>query len=227
MPSTRIVIADDHTVLRAGLKLLLDSQADFQVVAEAFDGRSTLAAFETHLPDVMIVDLAMPGVEGFELLRELKKRAPNVRLVVLTMHDGQAYFQAAIAAGADAFVPKNAADGELMVAIRSIETGKFYGNRNKHEPRMNAAATGDHPVAAEILRSLSPRERDVLIGVGQGLTNQQMADEMSLSVKSIESYRSRLMLKLSVSTRSELVKIAIELGLVFTNRENLLEDGAS
>ncbi len=227
MAPLRIMIADDHTVLRSGLKLLLDSQADFQVVAEASDRKSTLEAFEKHLPEILIVDLAMPGVEGFELLHQLKKRSPSTRLVVLTMHDGPAYFEAAVKAGADAFVPKNAADSELMFAIRESETGKFYGSVDGHDRRSNLSSTIHQATSPIAIQGLSQRELDVLIGVGKGKTNQQMADEMGLSVKSIESYRSRLMLKLGVSARSELVKIALDHGLVFANHENPIKDDPS
>ncbi len=222
MSCYRIVLADDHTVLRSGLKMLLESQPDFTVVAEAADGDSAIKATIEHRPDVVILDLAMPGADGFCVVREIKRIAPQTRLVVLTMHDGRSYYQSAIAAGADGFVPKNTADAELMTAIRSKEVGKYYGPQQSSQTSPSPHEASRIGSTEETLSALSERERAVLIGVSRGLTNQQMAKEMSLSVKSIESYRSRLMQKLGVVNRAQLVELAVSHGLLFFHRDEKL-----
>jgi two-component system response regulator NreC len=210
MTKLRIVIADDHTVLRSGLKMLLESQPDLEVVGEAFDAVTALQAVQEFSPDVMTLDLSMPGGNGFDLLRKLKEASPSTRFVVLTMHDDLAYYRASIAAGADGFVLKKAADSELMTAIRSSSKGPFYASPEWHAE----AAPDPFAESKEAIQQLSEREHEVFTWVAQGMTNQQIADMLSLSVKTVESYRARLMRKLQIHSRAELVRFALEVGLL-------------
>ncbi len=214
MTKLRIVIADDHTVLRSGLKMLLESQPDMEVVGEAYDATSAFRVVQECVPDVMTVDLSMPGGSGFDLLRKLKELAPTTRFVVLTMHDDPAYFRASVAAGADGFVLKKAADSELMTAIRSATKGEFYSSTDwslDSETDATPEVTDRHGPS---IQHLSEREREVFTWVAQGMTNQQIADMLTLSVKTVESYRARLMRKLGIHSRAELVRFALEVGVL-------------
>jgi len=214
MTKLRIVIADDHSVLRSGLKMLLESQSDMEVVGEAYDTSSALRVVQKCVPDVMTVDLSMPGGNGFELLRKLKELSPSTRFVVLTMHDDPAYFRASVAAGADGFVLKKAADSELMTAIRSATQGEFYTSADWSLDSVSHDSIEAPVGTTPSVRSLSEREREVLTLVAQGMTNQQIADMFTLSVKTVESYRARLMRKLGIHSRAELVRFALEVGVL-------------
>lgn len=223
MTKLRIVIVDDHSVLRSGLKMLLESQTDMEVVGEAQDTASALRVIQECVPDVMTVDLSMPGGSGFELLRKLKDLSPSTRFVVLTMHDDPAYFRAAVAAGADGFVLKKAADSELMTAIRSATQGEFYMSADWSLDRALPDAIDASIDNALSVQSLSEREREVLKWVAQGMTNQQIANMHGLSVKTVESYRARLMRKLRVNSRAELVRFALDVGILHPDSSTNLE----
>ncbi len=223
MTKMRIVVADDHTVLRSGLKMLLESQSDMEVVGEAHDIPSALQAVQECSPDIMTVDLSMPGGNGFELLRKLKELSPITRFVVLTMHDDSAYFRASVAAGADGFVLKKAADSELMSAIRSAIKGEFYVSADHDSNSLQASAEApENPLNA--IQQLSEREREVLSWVAQGMTNQQIAGMLTLSVKTVESYRARLMRKLGIHSRAELVRFALDVGVLHPDPDTNLEN---
>ena len=219
MTKFRIVIADDYSVLRSGLKLLLETQVDMEVVGEACDHQSVLRMVKEHTPDVMTLNLSMPGSEWFFLLRKIKKSSPTTRIIVLTMHDDPAYFTAAIAAGADAFVLKNAVDGELMDAIRTSTAEKPSLPSDPPPDSITDAMLGVEENKEFSMDQLSDREYDVLIGVAQGLTNQKIAEKLELSVKTIECYRARFMHKLQLNSRTDLVQFAIRAGLLQSDRD--------
>ena len=212
MPKVRVLIADDHAILRAGLKLLIQTQPDLEVagdVARWDDFASEVARLQ---PDVVTVDLTMPGGDAFAQIREIKRQSPSIRIVVLTMHEDAAYFRAAIAAGADGYVLKRAADTELLEAIRCVMAGRIYTTMQLAETcttSVTGPTGGDQESAA-----LSAREREVLQFAAQGLTNREVAERLFLSVKTVESYRARLMAKLQLKTRAELVRYAIQQGLL-------------
>jgi DNA-binding NarL/FixJ family response regulator len=209
-----IVIADDHSVLRVGLKMLLEAEADMEVVGEAGDGEEALRLVEEHSPDVLLLDLTMPGKGGLEALREAGTRCPDTRVLVLTMHDDASYLREALAFGAAGYVLKRAADIELTAAIRAVHRGGSY----LHPDHMRGLLEGDgEPAprqAKEAETGLSPRELEVLRLVALGYTNKQAADEMGLSIKTVETYRSRLMAKLEMNSRAELVRYALEKGML-------------
>ena len=196
-----MLIVDDHAVLRSGLKLLINTQDDMKVVGEAGDINSTQEKIIELRPDVVTLDLSMPGGDAVRLIEKLTHNVPATRLLILTMHDDASMFCAAIAAGAAGYLVKSAADTELLTAIRAVAAGRSFVsasvNPNLTSPDSPAIdETFDHVA----LNSLSAREHEVLTMVAQGHTNQAIADRLFLSVKTVESYRSRLMSKLNLGT---------------------------
>jgi two-component system response regulator NreC len=211
---TRVLIADDHAVMRSGLRLLLESQADLAVVDDCGTHREVLDALARHHGgiDIVSLDLSMPGGPAGALIEDIVRRHPGVGVVVLTMHDDASHARRALAAGARGYVVKSAADRELLAAIRAVadgltHVGQTVGGKTVADPKRPAG--GGAPID-----TLSEREREVLVLVAQGHTNQQIADRLSLSVKTIESYRSRLMNKLGLTNRAELTTFVLEAGLM-------------
>jgi DNA-binding NarL/FixJ family response regulator len=211
---TRVLVADDHAILRSGLRLLISGQADMEVVGEAGDVEETVRLAASLHPDVVTLDLTMPGGSGLAAIAGIRAAAPSTRIVILTMHEDPAYVRSALAAGASGFLVKSAADSALIAAIRAVRRGRVFVEVQSREAmdalvRPAAAAQVAAPIA-----TLSAREREVLVHVARGHTNQAIADLLGLSVKTVESYRARLMQKLGLTTRAELTRLAIELGLV-------------
>ncbi len=213
MAKIRVHIADDHAVLRTGLRLLINTQPDMEVIGESGTVSETVEAVTRMLPDVATVDLTMPGGTGIKLVETLTKVAPQTRLLVLTMHDDPAYFRLAIAAGAAGYVMKKSADTELLTAIRTVAGGRSFAQVELATgPLVRTPTPGTN--AQEVLDQLSEREREVFHLVAHGHTNQAIADKLFLSVKTVESYRARLMTKLGLKSRAELTQMALELGLL-------------
>lgn len=216
MAKIRVLVADDHAVLRSGLKLLINSQADMQVIAEASSHDEALTKSRELKPDIVVLDMTMPGGTGVQVIATLARECPATRVVVLTMHDDATYFRLAMAAGALGYVTKKSADTELLDAIRCVAKGKIYTQiqlaSDSNLPRVTMRPSQKRE--ASLLESLSDREREVLILVAQGHTNQAIADKLDISVKTIESYRARLMSKLGLQNRAELTQLAIESGLL-------------
>lgn len=210
MTKTRIVLADDHAVLRSGLKMLLNAQDDMIVVGEATDGQAALNAVREHAPDLLILDITMPKMDGLHVLHQLKRAFPAVRVLVLTMHEEEGYLKRALEAGAAGYCPKSAADAELISAIRAVMRGNVYIHPSHAKILLDKMlpATNEPTASAE----LSERERAVLKLVALGHTNQEIADQLSLSVKTVESYRARGMEKLGLASRAALVRYAIQEG---------------
>lgn len=210
----RILIIDDHAVLRKGLRMLLASQDDFNVVGEAGDGETALELTRTTVPDVVTLDLTMPGVGGISILETLRKECPAVRVLVLTMHDDPAYLKAVLAAGGMGYVTKTADESEVLSAVRAVSQGRSYFSLSMNDLLVNTLlGKPSHEGSGGIGPTLTARERDVLTLVAQGHTNQQVADRLFLSVKTIETYRGRLMAKLGLENRAQLVQYAIQAGL--------------
>ncbi len=215
MSEIRVLIADDHAVLRSGLKLLINTQSDMAVVGEAGDFPSLYKSIIELRPHVVTLDLSMPGGDAVKVIEELSREIPETRLLVLTMHDDASMFRAAFEAGAAGYVVKSAADTELLTAIRTVAAGRSFvslpGNPGLPGPESSRTLNADDQKALE---SLSTREHEVLTLVAQGHTNQAIADRLFLSVKTVESYRSRLMTKLNLGTRAELTQFALNAGLM-------------
>ncbi|MCC6677763.1 MAG: response regulator transcription factor [Phycisphaerales bacterium] len=214
MSPISILIVDDHALVRSGLRLLISGQPDLQVIGEAGSLRDALDIAAKTQPQVICLDLSMPGPSGVASVERLRAAAPKARIIVVTMHDDPAYVRTAIAMGAAGYVNKSAADTELISAIRAVARGRVFidvGDAATLESILfpHAQSPGKSPID-----SLSERELEVLRAVARGFTNQRIADEIGLSVKTVESYRARLMKKLGLKERADLVRLAIELGLL-------------
>jgi two-component system response regulator NreC len=207
---TTIVIADDHTVVRSGLRMLLDAEPGFRVVAEAGDVETARAAVAMHRPAVLILDLNMPGEPSLPAIPSLKKAAPETRIVVLTMQNDPAFAREALRAGALGYVLKDAADAELAQAVRMAAEGRTYLH-----PELGARLAGQ-PEAGGHPDELTEREIEVLRLIALGHTNNEIASKLYLSVRTVESHRSHIQQKLRLTSRAELVRYALERGLVET-----------
>jgi two-component system response regulator NreC len=207
--TTTIVLADDHTVMRNALRLLLDAEEDFEVVAEAGDADSAVRFVRGHKPAVLILDLNMPGRSSLDAIPDIQEASPQTEVVVLTMQNEPAFARRALQAGVRGYVLKEAADSELVQAVRSAAAGNTY-----LQPALGArlAAAGDGREADE----LSERERDVLRLIALGHTNAEVAEQLYISIRTVESHRAHIQQKLRLSSRAELVRYALEHGLVET-----------
>lgn len=211
----RILLADDHAVLRSGLRLLIDSEPDLKVVGEAGDGAEAVVKAGELKPDLIVLDLNMPGLDGLAALPKLRKDHPDTRILILTMHDDANHLQETLRAGASGYVLKRAADAELLMAIRAVMRGETYVHSAmtskllQHVMPDTASPSHENPWEA-----LSERERDVLKLVALGYTNAEIAETLFLSVKTVETYRARGMEKLGLQTRAQLVRSALKHGLL-------------
>jgi two-component system response regulator NreC len=217
MDKIRIAIADDHAVLRSGLKAMLNYHPQFEVIAEAANGLETLAILERYSPDVLILDLSMPSMGGVECIKEIRHRGLSCRILVLTMYDEEEYVKEVMRAGADGYILKKSADTDLIEGIITVHAGKKYMNEFLAESLLNNfLRTADEPATAQRdpYFILSTREREVLRYLAQGYTNSEIGKMLSLSCKTIDTYRSRIMQKLNLHRKSELVNFAIQYKLV-------------
>jgi two-component system, NarL family, response regulator NreC len=212
----RAVVVDDHAVVRSGIKLLLDREADIEVVGEAGNAKDAIFRARALKPDVILLDVVMPGQSGIEVLPSLLKESPETRVLVLSMQDDPTYVREAFAAGASGYVLKEAADEEVVAAVREIADGRSYVH-----PALGArlvAAEAQERAAAEA-DPLSDREREVLRLLALGHTNQEIAKMLYISVRTAETHRSHIMQKLRLETRAELVRYALSHGLLEEREE--------
>ncbi len=214
--SIRVFIADDHGILRGGLRALISAQADMEVVGEAANGVDAEIGIVATEPDVVLMDISMPNGGGLAAIAAVKRVRPKSRLLVLTVHDELGYIRAAVEAGAVGYVVKNAVDTELLAAIRAVAQGRTFMDTSidlRLSQRPSEPKLSDRPLGRGVAQ-LSAREREVMARVAEGYTNSQIAGELGLSVKSIETYRSRVMEKLGLTTRAALVRFALECGVL-------------
>lgn len=212
----RVLIVDDHAIVRTGLRLLISGQNDMTVVGEAGSTQEGIEAAERLSPDVALIDLSLPGEGGIEAIRHLRRTRPKVRTVALTMHDDPAYLRSVLSAGGSGYVVKRAADTELLAAIRAVREGRSFIS-----PLLAEAESPETPATPQVsgtaetaLTRLSARERQVLVLLAHGHTHSEMAGQLGISVKTVETHRARLSDKLGMKSRSDLVKLALEAGLL-------------
>jgi DNA-binding NarL/FixJ family response regulator len=204
MPIT-VLVADDHAVIRDGLRILLRSHTDLDIVGTAAGGREAVDAAVRLRPDVALLDISMPGVDGIEAARLIHAACPQTRIIMLSMHEGADHVRRAVEAGASGYLLKDARADEIATALRAVHAGRRYFTERAGKPPAVGAATA--------LDSLSARELEILRLVADGHGNAEAAQELGLSVKTVETYRSRLMQKLGLGSVAELVKFALSHGL--------------
>ncbi len=226
MKKIRLMLVDDHEVVRVGLKTFLQTQEDFDVVAEASDGEEAINLAMTTHPDVILMDITMPGVDGLEATRRLRVLCPKCLILALTVHDDKQYFMQMLAAGASGYITKQAAGDDLIAAIHTISAGNVFlqpalarwlledYQRLSRQTPSQSSTTPEEETNVVGLDVLSMRERQVLELVAHGLNNQQIGQQLTLSPKTIARHRERIMHKLNMHSRTELVKFAIRTGLV-------------
>ncbi|MGE5849759.1 MAG: response regulator [Candidatus Methylomirabilota bacterium] len=208
----RVLLADDHAVLRAGLRALLAAEGDLLVVGEASEGAEAIRLCQALRPDVVVMDIGMPGVSGIDATARIKRDLPGTKVLILSMHDDRGYLRQVLRVGASGYVLKKAADTELLAAIRAAARGEVF-----LDPALAKALVDEvmEPMALSgEIPALSDRERDVLRLLAHGYTNQQVADRLCISVKSVETYKARLMEKLGLKGRAELVRYALQHGFL-------------
>ncbi|MGW3741212.1 response regulator [Streptomyces sp. NPDC005146] len=211
---TRILLADDHALVRRGIRLILDSEPDLTVVAEAGDGAEAVEAARIHQPDLAILDIAMPRLTGLQAARELARTQPGLRLLILTMYDNEQYFFEALAAGASGYVLKSVADRDLVEACRATMRGEPF----LYPGAVNALIRNYLDRAREggtiPAKAITDREEEILKLVAEGHTSQEIADILVISVKTVERHRANLLEKLGMKDRLELTRYAIRVGLI-------------
>jgi DNA-binding NarL/FixJ family response regulator len=211
-----VIVADDHAIVRDGLRMLLDSQADISVDGVAATGREAVRLIEKVRPHVAVMDISMPDLNGIEAIQQLAPRFPDLRFVVLSIHAARPYVDRALRAGAHAYLIKETAGLKVVEAVRAVSRGERFLSR-RIDDMLAAAKPGGSDRgegAGGPLETLSPREREVLQLVAEGKTSQEIAGTLSISPKTVDSYRSRLMAKIGVSDIPGLVKFAIRQGVI-------------
>jgi len=211
MSKIKVLIVDDHALLREGIRSLLASHDDIEIVGEATNGSEALEKVREVAPDVILMDIAMPIMDGLEATRRIRKQNPNVRIIILTQYDRKDYVLSSIKSGASGFIPKNVIISELVSAIRTAHSGDAFLH-----PSVAKMVIEDYlrQVEPSPYDRLTDREREVLKLVAEGLTNQEIANLLSVSVKTVLGHRTSLMEKLGIHNRTELIKYAIRKGLI-------------
>jgi two-component system response regulator NreC len=211
----RILIVEDHTLLRVGLRALLEQDPTIEIAGEAGNGRDALRSIATLSPHLVLMDLTMPGTNGIEAIAEIKRRYPQVRVLVLTLHRADEYIHESLKAGADGYILKDATHDELRVAIRSVLNGKTYLSPDISNKVVSGyLGGGESGGFSSAWETVTHREREVLKLVAEGHPNKYIAQYLCLSVKTVEKHRSNLMRKLDLHNASMLTAFAIEKGLV-------------
>jgi DNA-binding NarL/FixJ family response regulator len=211
----RVVIAEDHTILREGLRALLSAESDLEVVGEAEDGRQAIRRVEELGPDLILTDLSMPKMNGVEAIREIKKRAPETKVLALTVHKAEEFILEVLQAGADGYILKDASSKELMMAIKSVLGGKRYLSPSVSQMVIEGYLEGRKSIASSSpWDTLTKREREILKLIAEGHKNKEIADYLYISVKTVEKHRANLMKKLDLHSAAALTAYAMERGLV-------------
>lgn len=215
MPKLRLLLGDDHTLVRQGLRKILEERADWEVVAEAGDGREAVRLALKHKPDVAVLDIGMPQLNGIEVTRQILKREPCVQVLMLSMHSDEAYIMRALQAGAKGYLLKDSAGKELIRAIEAVAAGQSFFSPSVAQLMLDdyvrrAGATG----AADRYESLSEREREIFQLVAEGRSNREVAEALEITLATVETHRSRILQKLDVHNTAELVLYAVRRGVI-------------
>lgn len=211
---TKLLLVDDHDVVRTGLQMLLESESDVQIVATAATGKEALEQMAIAEPDVVVMDIGLPDISGIEATRQIKERRPETAVVALTIHEDEEYFFQMLDAGATGYVPKRAAPEELLTAVRTAARGEVY-----LYPSLAKLLVRDYLEHGEVSEGNGPndlttREQEVLELVAEGLTNREIGQELTISPKTVARHRENIMQKLNLHSRTELVKYAIRKGVI-------------
>ncbi len=211
MNPTRVLLADDHALVRAGIRALLSTIEGVEVIAEAGDGCEALQLIKELRPDIALLDITMPGLSGLEVLAESKKQLPDLRVIILTVHDAGEYAMQALSAGAAGYLPKSAAATELQLAIEIVSRGETYVSGEVSRKTLLEYSQGptEHPLA-----SLTPRQREILTLIAEGHSTKDIGRRLNISAKTVESHRAQLMERLDIHDVASLVRYAIKKGLV-------------
>ncbi len=219
------MLVDDHALMRAGLRMMLETQDDLQIVAECETGADAIQSAAALRPDVILMDIALPDILGIDATRAIKKELPKTAVLALTMYENEEYFFEMLNAGASGYLPKKVAPTELLNAIRVISSGGVYLYpslaKTLVQDYLKRADAGDEKSTYD---GLTEREREVLTLIADGLSNQEVADRLVISVKTVERHRANILAKLGLHSRTELVKYAIRKGLIEVEAENRLPD---
>jgi two-component system, NarL family, response regulator NreC len=213
--TTRILLADDHTVVRKGLRLLLESEAEFTVIADAADGRAAVALAEQHLPDVVVMDVAMPTLNGIEAARQITAKLPHIAVVFLSMHSDESYVLKALKAGARGYLLKDSAENDLIQAVKTVRQGKSF-----FSPAISKMMVEDYMremqdrELEDTYELLTTREREVLQLLAEGKSNKEVAGILNLSLYTVETHRGNILQKLNLHSGAELILYAIRKGVI-------------
>jgi len=213
MNGLTLVLADDHHLVREGLRLLLETRLHCRVVGEAATGAEAVALVREHRPDILIVDLSMPGMSGIDVTRAVVSQAPETRVIVLSMHGDEPHVREALRAGAMAYVLKESLADDFLHAIAQVAAGQRYLSPRLAERAISSFAGESVGVTASHTEHLSPREREVLSLVAQGLTSAAIAERLGIGVRTVEWHRARLLHKLGLHSVADLVRYALQHGL--------------
>lgn len=211
---TRVLLVDDHTILRTGLRMFFDSQEDMVVVGEAVSGEEALEKTQLHQPDVVILDISMPGMTGIEAIGRIKQITPNAGILMLTMHEAEEYLQQAMQAGASGYVLKKAADSELLEAVRAVARKEIFLHPAMTSMLIQSIYHSEPKEDSKKTINLTSRETEVLKLVALGHTNKEISEVLSVSIKTVETHKSRVMEKTGCERRSELVRYAMQEGYI-------------
>lgn len=215
MDEIRVLIVDDHALFREGIRLILHNQGTIEIIGEAADGEEAIKVARTLKPDVVLMDVTMPGKDGLAATRQIKEDCPETRVLMLTMHESDDYFFRGLSAGASGYVLKEAASADLIVAIQSVAQGQvfLYPSVAKKLVADYLSRAGTAEAPGEYQR-LTPREREVLFMIGEGCSDKEIAEQLVISRNTVQSHRWHIMEKLDLHNRAELIKYAIRRGLV-------------
>ena len=210
----RLLLVDDHAVVRSGLRMLLENEEDIQILGEAGTGSEALSSIEQLQPDLVLMDIGLPDMTGIEVTRRIKQRWPEVVVVALTIHEDEEYFFQMLQAGASGYVPKRAAPEELLMALRTAAEGGVYLYPSLAKLLVRDYLSGERETSVDVLDGLTEREQEVLAHLADGASNREIAETLNISPKTVARHRENIMRKLNLHSRAELVKYAIRKGII-------------